>query len=132
MANTDMEDAALIARVTLGLLYVIHAVLLWEVFGSAPSAHYFAGAELLGGAMLVFGLCTRSVAIALFPVAVATVVLHSGAGTGVAISEIAYLAGCLTGMALLAGGIRTAEDGEQPKDGGHVTAWNLFPSGRSN
>jgi hypothetical protein len=132
MANTDMDDAVLVARVTLGLLYVIHAVLLWAVFASAPSAQYFAGAELLGGAMLIFGCCTRTVAVALFPVAVATVVLHSAASIGIAVSEIAYLAGCLAGMALVAGAIRTAADDEQPQDTGHVTAWNLFPDGRSN
>lgn len=113
MANTDIEDAALVARVTLGLLYLIHAVLLWVVFGPGHSACYFAGAELLGGVMLILGFWTRTVAVALFPAAVATVLLHSGAGIGIAISEIVYLAGCLIGMALLAGGILTAEDGEQ-------------------
>ena len=43
----------------------------------------------------------------LFPATVATVLLHSEAGIGIAIIEIVYLAGCLTGMALLAGGILT-------------------------
>ena len=122
MANTELEDAALVVRITVGLLYVIHAVLLWAVFGTAHSALYFAGAELVGGVMLVLSFCTRTVAVALFPVAVATVLLHSGAGIGISISEIAYLAGCLAGMALLAGGILSAEHRVQPKDTAHA-AW---------
>lgn len=111
MANTDMEDAALVARITLGLLYVIHAVLLWVVFGGAHSAPYIACAELLGGVMLVLNFCTRTVAVALFPVAVTAVLLHSGASVGIGVSEIAYLAACLAGVALLAGGIPTLANG---------------------
>ena len=79
--------------------------------------------------MLVMGFCTRTMAVVLLPVAVATVLFHSGAGIGISISEIAYLAGCLAGMALLAGGIQSAGDGEQPKQTAHVD-WLEVPAAK--
>ena len=86
--------AALILRVTLGALFLVHGGLKLLVFTPAGTAQFFAGlglpgalayltilAELVGGAMLIAGLYTRWVALALTPILIGTIVLvHGGAG----------------------------------------------------
>ncbi|MCB1389807.1 MAG: DoxX family protein [Rhodobacteraceae bacterium] len=77
-ANADL--AALILRVTMGVLFIAHGWLKLAVFTPAGTVGYFASiglpaflayvtiaAEILGGAALVAGLWTRWVALALIP-----------------------------------------------------------------
>jgi len=111
------EYAALMVRVVLGTLYVSHPLLMGSIFGLDHAAHYLASialpasaayaiaaAELAGGAMLLFGLHVRPVAIGLLPVALGAAAVHLGTGLGAGFTYGAYLAACLAGQALLASG----------------------------
>jgi putative oxidoreductase len=139
-ALTEKEYAALMIRLVLGTLYLCHPFLMWAIFGLEHAAHYFASlalppatayamaaAELLGGAMLLLGLYTRQVAIALLPIAIGAAVVHFGTDLGAGLSYGAYLACCLAGQALLASGVFAP----QP-DAGHPD-WqpDLPPSGHA-
>lgn len=90
--NPDL--AALILRVTLGLLFLAHAGLKLFVFTPAGTAGFFASIglppalaylvilmELAGGIALILGFRTRIVALALVPVLLGAIVtVHFGAG----------------------------------------------------
>lgn len=69
-----------------------------------------AAAELLGGMMLILGICVRAVAVTLLPVAIGAAAVHLGMGFEVTPAYGAYLAGCLAGQALLASGAFTRFD----------------------
>lgn len=84
--------AALILRLSLGLMFVAHSLLKMVVFTPAGTVGFFAslgvpgwlaypvmGAELLGGVMLIAGVQTRVVAVALLPVLIGSIVLDHGA-----------------------------------------------------
>lgn len=93
MTNQDSASyAALILRLSLGLMFIAHALLKIMVFTPAGTVSYFAslgvpgwfaypvmGAELVGGILLVAGIQTRAVALALVPVLIGTIVLVHGA-----------------------------------------------------
>src|SRR5262249_27934722 len=81
--------AALVLRLALGVVFVAHALLKLLVFtlpGTAAffSAHGFPGwsaypvfvMELVGGTLLIFGLYTRWVALALVPVLLGALTVH--------------------------------------------------------
>lgn len=86
--------AILLLRVSLGLLFLAHGLLKVLVFTLPGTAQYLesiglpgftaylaAPAEIIGGLMLIAGVYTRWVAIALFPILlVATVKVHGGNG----------------------------------------------------
>jgi putative oxidoreductase len=86
--------AALILRVTLGLLFLAHAGLKVFVFTPAGAAQFFGSlglppalayvtilAELVGGLALIVGFQTRWVALALVPILLgALVTVHGPAG----------------------------------------------------
>lgn len=86
--------AALILRISLGLMFIAHALLKIVVFTPAGTVGFFAslgvpgwfaypvmGAELVGGLMLIAGIQTRIVALALLPVLIGSIVLvHGGNG----------------------------------------------------
>lgn len=86
--------AALILRVSLGLMFVAHALLKIMVFTPSGTVGFFAslgvpgwfaypvmGAELIGGLMLIAGIQTRIVALALLPILIGSIVLvHGGNG----------------------------------------------------
>ena len=86
--------AALLLRVALGAMFVAHALLKILVFTPAGTVGFFAslgvpgwlayptmGAELIGGALLVAGIQTRFVSLALVPVLIGSIVLvHGGNG----------------------------------------------------
>lgn len=94
LANRNADLAALILRVTLGGLFITHALLKIVVFTLPGAAGFFQSlglpgflayvvtfAELLGGAALVAGFQTRIVALVLIPVllgAIFTVHLANG------------------------------------------------------
>ncbi len=86
--------AALTLRVALGLMYLAHSVVLKHMVFTLPgTAQFFASiglpgvlaylvfaAEVLGGTMLVLGLGTRWVALALLPILLGATWVHAGNG----------------------------------------------------
>ena len=86
--------AALLLRVALGTMFIAHALLKVLVFTPAGTVGFFAslgvpgwlayatiGAELIGGVLLVAGIQTRLVSLALVPVLIGSIVLvHGGNG----------------------------------------------------
>ena len=80
-------------RVSLGVMWIAHALLKWLVFTLPGTAQFFASvgfpgalaypvfaAELLGGAALVLGVYARQVSLALTPVMAAAAYVHFGNG----------------------------------------------------
>lgn len=86
--------AALLLRLALGAMFIAHALLKVLVFTPAGAVGFFAslgvpgwfaylamGAELIGGTLLVLGVQTRVVSLALLPVLIGSIVLvHGGNG----------------------------------------------------
>lgn len=85
--------AALLLRVSMGLLFVAHGAIKLLLFTPAGTAAYFESlglpailayaviaAELVGGAALVLGVLTRWVALALVPILLGATVVHAGGG----------------------------------------------------
>jgi len=83
--------AALLLRTSLGVMFIAHALLKVLVFTPAGTVGFFAslgvpgwfayptmGAELIGGALLVAGIQTRIVSLALVPVLIGSIVLVQG------------------------------------------------------
>jgi putative oxidoreductase len=80
-APTNSDLAAFVARVSLGIMYLAHSVVLkLMTSGLAGTAHLFVAiglpawpgyvtfaAEALGGSLLILGVHTRWIAIALTP-----------------------------------------------------------------
>jgi putative oxidoreductase len=94
---TDQRNAAyaaLLLRVTLGTMFVSHSLVLkFFVFTLAGNAQFFASlglpaalghvvfaAELVGGAMLILGIQSRWVALALLPILAGAVWVHAPNG----------------------------------------------------
>ncbi|HLP90109.1 MAG TPA: DoxX family protein [Nostocaceae cyanobacterium] len=99
LAKPNIEPATvlygiLILRVSLGILFLAHGLLKVLVFTLPGTAQFFESvglpgfmayivtpAEIVGGLMLIVGLYTRWVAIALFPILlVATFKVHGNSG----------------------------------------------------
>ena len=85
--------AALLLRLSLGTMFLAHGLLKVLVFTPAGTAGFFAslglpgwlayptmGAEILGGLLLIAGVQTRIVALALIPILVGAIWVHSGFG----------------------------------------------------
>jgi len=85
--------AALLLRVSLGTMFVAHALLKYFVFTLPGTAQFFEslglpgvlgyatfGAELVGGLLLVAGVQVRAVALALLPVLIGATWAHAGNG----------------------------------------------------
>lgn len=85
--------AALIMRLTLGVMFLAHGLLKVLVFSPAGTVGFFAslglpgwlayatmGAEILGGLLLIAGVQTRLVALALIPILLGSLWVHSGNG----------------------------------------------------
>lgn len=85
---------ALVLRVSLGVMYIAHSLLLkYFVFTLAGTAQFFASlglppvlayvvfwSELIGGVLLLLGVWPRAVALALVPVLVGALWTHAGNG----------------------------------------------------
>ena len=84
--------AALLLRTALGTMFVAHGLLKILVFTPAGTVAFFSslggpgwfaypamGAELLGGILLLLGVQTRLVSLALLPVLIGSIVLVHGA-----------------------------------------------------
>jgi putative oxidoreductase len=85
--------AALVLRVSLGAMFVAHALLKYFVFTLPGTAQFFAslglpgflgyvtfGAELFGGVLLILGVQVRVVALALVPIMLGATWAHFGNG----------------------------------------------------
>lgn len=114
--------AALVLRLALGIVFVAHGVM--KVFvltlpGTAAffAAHGFPGwtaypvttAEIVGGVLLVAGIATRAVSIALVPVMAGAILVHGPNGwsftaPGGGWEYVAFLIAALVGQALLGAG----------------------------
>lgn len=94
MTNTTKSDyAALVLRVSSGVLFLAHGLLKVNVFTIAGTVGYFESlglpgifayltifAELAGGAALILGVATRLVSLALIPVLLGATWVHAGNG----------------------------------------------------
>ena len=91
--NNQNDIAALILRVSLGTILIAHGLLKVTVFTLPGTAQFFAsvgfpgwmaypvtGLEILGGALLIGGVATRTVSLALIPVMLGATSVHFGAG----------------------------------------------------
>jgi putative oxidoreductase len=91
--SSNADYAALVLRVALGVMFIAHALLKYFVFTLPGTAQFFAslglpgvlgyvtfGAELAGGILLIAGVCTRVVALALVPVLIGATWAHAGNG----------------------------------------------------
>jgi putative oxidoreductase len=90
-ANVDF--AALLLRVTMGVGFIAHAWLKYAIFTPAGTVQYFQSlglpgplayvviaAEFFGGIALILGLWTRWVSLALLPILLGAVFAHAGNG----------------------------------------------------
>jgi putative oxidoreductase len=90
---TNSDLAAFVLRVSLGIMYLAHSVVLkLMTFGLAGTAHFFVAvglpawlayltfaAEAGGGALLILGVQTRWIAIALMPALLGAIIWVHGA-----------------------------------------------------
>lgn len=87
--TSSYQYGTTLLRVSLGVMWIAHALLKWFVFTLPGTAQFFASvglpgflaypvfaAELLGGFALVFGLYARQVSLALVPIMAAAAWVH--------------------------------------------------------
>ncbi|MBM3347918.1 MAG: DoxX family protein [Betaproteobacteria bacterium] len=85
--------AALVLRVSLGLMFIAHALLKYAVFTMPGTVKFFESvglpgplayvvviAELVGGALILLGAWSRWVSAALIPVLLGALYVHAGNG----------------------------------------------------
>jgi putative oxidoreductase len=90
---TTAPYAALVLRLSLGIMFIAHALLKVFVFGLPGTVGFFesvgfpgwlayvtVAAELLGGALLILGIYARWVALALVPILLGALQVHLGNG----------------------------------------------------
>jgi putative oxidoreductase len=93
MQQTHSTAAALVLRLALGTMFIAHALLKVLVFTLPGTVKFFGSiglpgelayltiaAELVGGVLLILGVYTRAVALALIPVLLGALWVHSGNG----------------------------------------------------
>jgi putative oxidoreductase len=93
MTDTRADYAALLLRLSLGTLFIAHALLKLLVFTLPGTAGFFQSlglpgalgyftfaAELVGGVLLILGVGTRWVALALVPIMLGATWAHAGNG----------------------------------------------------
>jgi len=121
---TNFAYGALLLRVCLGIMYLAHSVILkWMTFTLGGTAHYFESiglpgslayatffAEMIGGIFLIAGVQTRWVALALMPILIGALGVHSGNGwvftaQGGGWEYPLYLIALSVGQALLGDGV---------------------------
>jgi putative oxidoreductase len=91
--NRTAPYAAFVLRLSLGVMFIAHALLKVFVFTPAGTAKFFESiglpgplayativAELVGGALILLGVGTRQVALALIPVLLGATWAHAGNG----------------------------------------------------
>jgi putative oxidoreductase len=93
MTDSRTNAAALLLRLSLGTMFIAHALLKYFVFTLPGTAQFFESVglpgalgyatvaiELVGGVLLILGVQTRAVALALVPVLIGATWVHSGNG----------------------------------------------------
>jgi len=93
MSTRRIDAAAIVLRTALGVMFVSHALLKYFVFTLPGTAQFFASlglpgalgyvtfaVELVGGALLVAGIGTRTVALVLMPFVIGATWAHAGNG----------------------------------------------------
>ncbi len=91
--NSNVDYAALILRLGLGIMFIAHGLLKVMVFTLPGTVGFFesqgfpgftaylvTAAEIGGGALLIAGVATRAVSLALIPVLLGALYVHWGAG----------------------------------------------------
>lgn len=91
--NRTAPWAALVLRASLGLMFIAHALLKYAVFTlpgtvkffeslglPGPLAYVVFWAELIGGVLILAGLATRWVSLALVPILLGALWVHAGNG----------------------------------------------------
>ena len=91
--NTNIDLAALILRLSLGIMFIAHGLLKVLVFTMPGTVGFFesqgfpgfsayivTGAEIGGGVLLLAGVATRAVSLALLPVLLGATYVHFAAG----------------------------------------------------
>ncbi|HZB61564.1 MAG TPA: DoxX family protein [Microvirga sp.] len=92
--TTSTAYGALLLRVSLGIMFIAHSLVLkWMTFTLAGTAQYFESiglpgplayatffAELIGGVLLVLGVQSRWVSLALLPILAGATWVHLGNG----------------------------------------------------
>jgi putative oxidoreductase len=92
-SNRRIDAAATVLRTTVGVMFVAHALLKYFVFTLPGTAKFFASlglpgalgyvtfaAELVGGVLLIAGVKTRLVSVALTPFVLGATWAHAGNG----------------------------------------------------
>lgn len=93
VSAANVDYAALLLRVTMGVFCIAHAWLKYAVFTPAGTVQYFQSlglpgplayvviaAEFFGGIALILGLWTRWVSLALLPIMLGAIFAHAGNG----------------------------------------------------
>src|SRR5512144_1182209 len=93
MEQRNANTAALVLRLSLGTMFVAHALLKYFVFTLPGTAQFFESiglpgvlgyatfaAELVGGVLLIAGVHVRAVALALVPILLGATWAHAGNG----------------------------------------------------
>ena len=91
--NRTAPYAATLLRISLGVMFVMHAYLKLAVFTMDGTVQFFeslgypgfvayltVAAEIGGGALLILGVYTRYVAAALVPILIGAMMVHAGNG----------------------------------------------------
>jgi putative oxidoreductase len=91
--DRNVAAGALVLRLALGAMFIAHALLKYYVFTLPGTAQFFGSiglppalgyvtffAELVGGVMLILGVYTRHVALALIPILLGATWAHAGNG----------------------------------------------------
>ena len=91
--NRTAPYAATLLRITLGVMFIAHALLKYVVFTLPGTAQFFVslglpgplayvtfGAELIGGLLILGGVYARWVALALVPILIGATWVHAGNG----------------------------------------------------
>ncbi len=142
MENTrNYEYAAFVLRVSLGVMFIAHGLLKLTVFTLPGTVGFFESVgfpgwlaypvtfgEIAGGALLVAGVATRAVSLALLPVLLGAITVHFGNGWVYTNANggweyAAFLSGTAVAQALLGDGafaLRFTRS-PKPKIGGAVT-----------
>lgn len=89
----QIEYAALILRISLGVMFIAHGLLKIMVFTLPGTVQFFdtvgfagwiaypvTALEMIGGSLLILGIATRWIAIALMPVLLGALSVHLGNG----------------------------------------------------
>ena len=132
MTNYASSDyAALVLRIALGTMFVAHGLLKLLVFTLPGTAEFFAAvgfpawlaypvtfAELGGGALLILGVQTRAVSIALLPIVFGAISVHFANGwvytnTNGGWEYAAFLSAAVVAQALLGDGAFSLQQGRR-------------------